>query len=563
MFDWENNFEPHILDRGWRYMQAGAVSYLIKRDNEIDAIVQGSECYKVHIKYDGHAVSEAYCSCPYAAKEYWCKHIAAVLYKADMGSDSVVTESPETSRISNKIEVTPVSEMIREADKSSLEEILIQLAASDDKVETYIRAVLAGSRNVSDLKEMEQEVDTIFSSYTGYGGYIRYQEAFEFARDLCTYLRHQTDALIEEERFLDAFHISKYAYYETGNCDIDDDGEISDICHTCYEIWLKITAVCPESDLNWIKSWFLDHEDEQDINDYMADVLREFLDYELASKEELTNKLAWLDSLVEESKTSAKCKTLFTYHYGNACEAIKLRIILMRRLGADEDEIDAYRRRYMNFQSVREYYLEKARNENDMDEEIRLLQLSKRIDQDDAYYLYNYSKRLIEIYHIQKDFAREKAERRESYLSYIYATIEDFRAYRAMCTDEEWKRERIELIYSRNDTDTRCSLLAEEKMLSELFEEIWKEKNKIPMLNKYGFYLAELYPEEILAEYTGYVSDLAADARNRSSYQELVRYLKRMEQYPGGREVVRDLCRQWIASYPTRKVMVRELQSML
>ena len=57
MFAWENNFESHILDRGWQYMQAGAVSYLIKRDNEIDALVQGSECYNVHIRYDGHAVS--------------------------------------------------------------------------------------------------------------------------------------------------------------------------------------------------------------------------------------------------------------------------------------------------------------------------------------------------------------------------------------------------------------------------------------------------------------------------------------------------------------------------
>ena len=563
MFDWENNFESHILDRGWQYMQAGAVSYLIKRDNEIDALVQGSECYNVHIRYDGHAVSDAYCSCPYAAKGYWCKHIAAVLYKADMGADSAAAESLETRRFPDEIEVTPVSEMIREADKSRLEEILIHLAASDDKVESYIRAMLAGSRNVSDLHEMEQEVDTIFSSYSEYDGYIRYREAFEFARDLCTYLQHQADSLIHEERFLDAFHISTYAYYETGNCEIDDDGEISDICRTCYDIWLKIIAVCPASDLNRIRSWFLDHEDENDINEYMSDVLREFLEYELASKEELTNKLAWLDSLVEESKTSAKCKGVFTFHYGYDCEAIKLRMILMRRLGAGEDEVDEYRRRYMNFRSVREYYLEKARNENDMDEEIRLLQLSKRIDQDDAYYLYNYSKRLIEIYHIQKDFAREKAERRESYLLYIYATIEDFREYRAMCTDEEWKKERTVLIYSRNDTDTRCSLLVEERMMPELFAEIWKEEEKIQLLNKYGFCLADLYPEHILEEYTGYVSDIAADARNRSSYQEIIRYLKRMEQYPGGRKVVRDLCRQWIAAYPTRKVMVRELQSML
>ena len=175
---------------------------------------------------------------------------------------------------------------------------------------------------------------------------------------------------------MDAFHISMYAYSKTWNCEIDDDGELADISNTCYEIWQKIIAVCPESDLSQIKKWFLDHEDDQDMNDYMADILREFVQYELASQEELNRILRWLDLLVEESKNFTKCKTLFTYHYGNACEAIQLRMILMRRLGASEDEVDAYRRRYMNFQSVRDFYLEKARNDNNMDEEIRLLKLT-------------------------------------------------------------------------------------------------------------------------------------------------------------------------------------------
>ena len=127
----------------------------------------------------------------------------------------------------------------------------------------------------------------------------------------------------------------------------------------------------------------------------------------------------------------------------------------------------------------------------------------------------------------------------------------------------EWNKERVELIRSRTDTDKRCELLAEEKMLPELYNEIFKQNKKLNLLNKYGFLLAEDYSEPILHEYHDYISSVADYARNRSSYDELVRYLKRMQQYIGGRDMVRNLCREWIAKYPTRKVMVQELQKMM
>ena len=123
--------------------------------------------------------------------------------------------------------------------------------------------------------------------------------------------------------------------------------------------------------------------------------------------------------------------------------------------------------------------------------------------------------------------------------------------------------ERTELIYSRTDTDKRCELLAEEKMLPELFDEISKQSKKLSLFNKYGFLLVENYSEPILKEYCDYVSSVADYARNRSSYDELIRYLKRMQQYTGGKEMVRILCRDWIEKYPSRKVMVQELSKML
>ena len=147
-----------------------------------------------------------------------------------------------------------------------------------------------------------------------------------------------------------------------------------------------------------------------------------------------------------------------------------------------------------------------------------------------------------------------------------------------MCSEDEWEKEKTVLIRSRSDIAKRCELLAEEEMKTDLFELIFKQKNRLNYLNKYGFLLAEEYSGPILQEYFTYVSGIAENARNRSAYDEsgiaenarnrsaydeLIRYLKRMQQYTGGTEIVQNLCKTWILIYPTRKVMVQELGELL
>lgn len=54
----------------------------------------------------------------------------------------------------------------------------------------------------------------------------------------------------------------------------------------------------------------------------------------------------------------------------------KFRIILMKHLGADDKEIDDFRRKHMSFESVRKYYIKRAKEDNDTEEEIRFLVFS-------------------------------------------------------------------------------------------------------------------------------------------------------------------------------------------
>ena len=563
MLEWEVHFEPHILERGRNYARKGAVQQITKQGDVIEAVVAGSEYYKVKLRYDGHFVSESYCSCPYAADGRFCKHMAAVLYEIDEKNEEDTVQDEESYAFCIDNDMVPFAELIRAADRSRLEEILFQLAASDERIESRIRVSLSGLSEMPDLSELKKGIDRIFYAYSDRGNFINYYNAWNFENDLTTYLENETNRLFDEEEYYAAFELSMYAYVKLGNWDIDDDGEIASISRCCYKKWQKAAWNCSDHERNLIREWFLEHSEDGTVIDYMEDVLQGFLRYELATKEELEEEIRHLDALIEESKGSNKCKSVFTSFYGYSIEAVEFRMILMRRLGADEQEVDDFRRKYICFQSVRKYYIQKAQSEGNTEEEIRLLNESKKLDAESSYLVHSYSERLIELYHSKKDFEQEKAERKRDFLTYQPAMIEAFRAYRDMCSHDAWKKEKAELIYSRVDADKRCELLAEEKMLSELFDEISKQSKKLSLFNKYGFLLVENYSEPILQVYREYVSSVADYARNRSSYDELIRYLKRMQQYTGGKEMVRNLCSEWIVKYPTRKVMVQELSKML
>ena len=410
MLEWEEYFEPHILQRGRNYARNGAVQHIKKQGDTIDAVVAGSEHYKVKLQYDGHVVYESNCSCPYAAGGNYCKHMAAVLYEAEETDEELLNTNEEENLFQCESKAISIKELISMADRNALETLLFELSCSDERIESRIRVSLAGVSGTIELKELKNEIDAIFFTYSDRGKFIDYHAAMGFADDLATYLENEIIHLFDNGAYYDAFELLVYAYVKLGNWDIDDDGEISMISNLCYEIWQKAARNCSDPERELMKAWFLEHSEDGTVIDYMQEMLQEFLRYELATKEELEDEIKGLDALIEESKGSNKCKSLFTYYYGYSIEAIEFRIILMKRLGADEEEVDAFRKKHMCFQSVREYYVQKARAAGNIEEEIKLLNESKKLDTESDYLRHAYSERLIALYHMKNDTVREKAE---------------------------------------------------------------------------------------------------------------------------------------------------------
>ena len=68
-----------VLHKGHDYFGNGAVARLVESSRGLwNAIVSGSEDYKVQIHFSGKDISDCSCDCPHDAQ--YCKHIVAVLY---------------------------------------------------------------------------------------------------------------------------------------------------------------------------------------------------------------------------------------------------------------------------------------------------------------------------------------------------------------------------------------------------------------------------------------------------------------------------------------------------
>lgn len=559
--DWKKLFKSHILERGREYAINDAVIDLTKSDDQISAVVEGTEYYKVRISLFDNRITDGYCSCPYASKGEWCKHMAAVFFACDNDFQQEANNK-HNSCDSPVRSLVPIKDMVEAASPEQLKKILVELAAIDIKAEYLIRAAFSidEKKTVINVAAIMREIDGVFLSYSDRSGYIDYYSAFDFSISLNNLLRDRIGMLIDSRQYMDAFNASMHAFIRLGNCDIDDDGEITSIAAVCYELWQKIVSLCDSSEKEQIKAWFTKHSDDGTVIDYMEDILQEFLRYELASEEELKDLLAELEAIIEKCKGKAKCDSIFSYYYGYSTDALKMRNIIAKRLGATSEEIENYMRKYMSFDYVRDYFIQQARDRHDADEEIRLLIMGKEYDKESSYEVHKYSERLIELYSMKKDFDAEKRERRFDIFSNQSATLKDYKAYKDMCSDEEWTEERNKLIRSRESIEKKCELLANEKMMDGLFKIIWAQKNKLSLINKYGFLLAGDYSEYILDYYSRFVSELAEAACNRSRYDELERYLIRMTQYLNGDKRVKELSSKWINMYPTRKVMVQMLR---
>ena len=555
MSDWKDLFQEHILARGEAYYFDGAVLELHKTEHGYHAVVEGTEDYEVDIEMEGGRVCEMYCSCPYAEDGNNCKHMAAVLFEIEeQNEEDILTE--ETCPDDQEQEVEEIIERIPEEE---LRSFVKGIAAQDSEIRNTLMTRYAVKIDEKQMNLLKQGVGQLVWEYGDRSGYIDYRNALDFCWALENYLEEKGNTLIERKCYGQAFELTNYVFKTIGNIDIDDsDGGTAQVANACYDKWKEILENCSEEEKNEMFSWFMSHLSCDYVVDYMEDYMEDFLTHEFQNREMLEKMLKDLDKKIEMQTSSTDCGSTWSARYGYENNIIK-RLEFMERLDLPAEEIREYRRQHWRFSAVRELEIQENLDNGNLGEAIRILQESKILDKEYPGLVARYSEQLISIYETQPDKEAYKKE----LLYYVFEYPQNNLVYiyklKEVCTDKEWEDYREQILKRPKNYNILYPFMEKEGMYERMIECIKKE-TFLYNLDKYEKVLKEKFPEQVRDIYISYLHHEAERAGNRKRYRELMKYLKKIRRYPGGKEKASEIAENWRGMYYRRTAMMDEMR---
>lgn len=555
MSNWKDLFQEHILARGEEYYFEGAVLELHKTEHGYHAVVEGTEDYEVDIEMEGGRVCEMYCSCPYAENGNNCKHMAAVLFEIEeQNEEDILAEGTCPDDQEKEVE-----EIIERISEEELRSFVKGIVAQDSEIRNILMTRYAVKIDEKQMERLKQGVDQLVWEYGDRSGYIDYRNALDFCWALENYLEDKVDTLIERKCYGQAFALTNYVFQTIGNIDIDDsDGGTSQVANVCYDKWKKILENCSEEEKNEMFSWFMSHLSCDYVVDYMEDYMEDFLTHEFQNREMLEKMLKDLDERIEMQTSSTDCGSTWSARYGYENNIIK-RLELMERLGFSAEEIREYRRQHWRFSVVRELEIQENLNNGNLDEAIRILQESKILDKEYPGLIARYSEQLISIYETQPD----KEVYKKELLYYVFECPQNNLVHiyklKKVCTDKEWDGYREKILKSPKNYNILYPFMEKEGMYEPMLECLKKE-TFIYNLDRYEKVLKEKFPEQVRDIYISYLRHEAERASNRNRYRELMKYLKKIRRYPGGKEKASEIAENWRAVYYRRTAMMDEMR---
>ena len=568
--DWMNLFEPHILNRGMVYCEDGCVSDLQTIENTVTAEVEGSEYYQVSIELDGGEIMDMFCDCPYAAKGYNCKHMAAVLFKYE-GYLADENENDEVKNYTDSLKNTvmnsslnskrhEIEKLITKIPEQDAKELLIDMLLGNEGLKNELQLKYDFQMNAIQMTNLKKEIKNIIYRYGG-GRFIDWQYAYDFCSDLRNFLDDKIPLMIEKRCYLQAFELTNIVFREVGNTDMDDsDGGSSMVAETCYDYWRKITENCNENDREIIKNWFRDHKNTDFVIDYMEEYVNEFFEQYFMSEDEIRERMNALDKIIELHRKQNDAGTIYSIRYGYR-DVLLQRLEYMHRLHMPEQDILKYRLMNRHFFCVRELEISEALENGNKELAIQILEESKQMDTEYPEKIKKYSLQLISLYN---ELGKEDEYREELIFQLLHCYQSDLSCYNELkaCifSEAEWDRLTNLIINASKNIYFTCDVLNQEKRYEQLMQIIERE-NSVNLLDKYEKQLRKTHSQRMLRIYANYIIPEMDHANCRKHYRQLVQYLKKIVKCENGKAEAESIARKWRMEYKRRTALMDELRN--
>ena len=544
--NWKTMFAPQILRRGEDYFYQGAVDSLDFDGTILKATVSGTEDYTVEIAVAGGAVAEMFCDCPYAEDAY-CKHMAAVLFAAsadDFPGEEQARKDEERLSLKDAVEALSVPDV---------RELLWKFARKYPDIGEQVMLKAAGRVTDAQVQEWMRQIVRLGDKHSERDGYISYRAARAYIRDMKALLNEKIDILLECGMPLKAFELTCKALSEASGADIDDsEGGVGGLWWTCAEHWKKLLSRMTPEEKNKVFDWIQANYRRWVVSD---DILDNFLfwdskpDAAFQEPEFLRRKLELLDAQIskpgEDSYALESC--------------ISYRLDIMKKLPMTAEEIERYAWEHYRVRGVRQRLLNEALEENRLDDAVKILQDSKKIDAKFSHYVDEYSEKLTELYRtlnrtddLRTELLFQLENQRQSDLQHV-------KALKDITPPEQWPELRERLLTMKTLSWVKGEILEMDGLYQRLFDYA-TSGGSLDFMDKFIDTLGKRYPMEIRRFYVDCLREDMKNATNQKRYAELVRRLKPLSGLRGGAEAAASLAQEWRTAYPKRRTMLEELK---
>lgn len=512
LINWKRQFESHIRDRGYGYAIDHLVTMMHEEDHRIEAQVSGTMSYDVVIEYDFHRVTGMACTCPYAVKGRNCKHMAAVLYVLELEEAAQLTKDLVNDGRREE-EANP------RADKETVEDLIALYAQDEEEWNRY-------------------------DGYDDYDGYEAY-DPFMLNQDLNRWLQAEVPSRLTAHHVLSAFSAIREVWMQVA--DLNEYDEYDDVLGVCLSYFDEILKqMTPEQErpiFDWLLEW----------TEATGDVpLTNLLMTHFQSEEDTKRKLAVFDRRIAHDTRHPNQD----YHDVSLAQDVRHRITLMTQLGATPAEVAVFRSHYRYVRDIQEDELADILKQ-DPDTAIQLIQDMQATLPEEKRQAY--AEKLLTLY--------KQVNRLQAYQELLYHIIftypqrdtKHLLAYKEYCTAEEWEDTLNRVEQSHTTWVVYEELLVQTKAYDRLMDRLERLKD-IQRVDRYELLLKKRYPQRLRNLYTWHVVDAFPYCKTKREYQEIVRYLKKMMQYDGGRTMVDKVLSDWRAEFPRRRLFWAEVE---
>ena len=557
MLHWKDWFDSKILERGKDYFRGCAVQDLEIDEEEISAVVEGTEDYQVTISLEDGEIDEMDCSCPYAEEHDCCKHMAAVLYAYEDALENKKGKAQPDK--TEKLTREQLYALVEKTDVQTVRQFLTDVLWNEEKYRVRFQSMVSPDFARQALVYAKKRLSKIERKYASSSGYINYREARAFTKEVEQWIDEEIDLRMDRHEYAAAFELSNLALFTMANVDMDD-GEfgLDVIAEYCQGVWrTMLDAGDPEIE-KVLFSWFTTHINDS-VHSLIVDAYETVLMEYFVTPEYLNQKLALYQAKLEKLN-----KDDSTYARNRAQEYLRRCFTLMRQMHRPEEEINALQKKYWALPCVREQYMEQCEKERRWDDLIAVLKESIEIEkkQNDSYPISEYEMRLKEAYRKAGKMTEYKAQLLRLITVIKPGNLDFFREYKDIIPEAEWPEERERIFSALKSKSYRLPPLYHEEKLYDRLMQYLQETNSFELLLHYEKELLLLYPEVYLDAYVDRLTSAARNTADRKTYQEWVETLRHMRIIPGGKEAAKQIVDEWKAIYGNRRAMMEELRKL-